>query len=89
MVTPSLNHYANYPFPLGLNGDIQETNAALAIQLAMHWLAARGGSDQSYEKLMTSPLSPEMLQGLATCRWSGRNEIIETNSATFYVDGAQ
>jgi len=38
---------------------------------------------------MQAPLSQEILQGLATCRWSGRNEIIDTNTATYYLDGAQ
>ncbi|UJR30505.1 hypothetical protein I4U23_018036 [Adineta vaga] len=85
-IAPRLDDYPNYPFHLGLNGEVQETNAALAIQLAFHWLNARG--DQSYEKLMAAPLSTQVLQGLATCRWSGRNEIVETNSATYYLDGA-
>jgi len=38
---------------------------------------------------METPLSKEILQGLATCRWSGRNELIDTNTATYYLDGAQ
>lgn len=46
-------------------------------------------SDQSYDKLMETSLSTEILQGLATCRWSGRNEIVETDTATYYLDGAQ
>lgn len=38
---------------------------------------------------MQSPLSKEILQGLATCRWSGRNESVDINAAKFYLDGAQ
>lgn len=38
---------------------------------------------------METSLSTEILQGLATCRWSGRNEIVETDTATYYLDGAQ
>ncbi len=45
--------------------------------------------EQSYDELMNTPLSKEILQGLATCRWSGRNEIVDINTATFYLDGAQ
>jgi folylpolyglutamate synthase/dihydropteroate synthase len=38
---------------------------------------------------MEAPLSKEILQGLATCRWPGRNEIVDIDAATFYLDGAQ
>lgn len=38
---------------------------------------------------MTKPLSKEILQGLATCRWLGRNQIVDTAHATYYLDGAQ
>jgi folylpolyglutamate synthase/dihydropteroate synthase len=44
---------------------------------------------QHYESLMQSPLSKEVLRGLASCRWSGRNEIIDTDKAIYYIDGAQ
>ncbi|CAF0978676.1 unnamed protein product [Adineta steineri] len=85
-IAPSLNHYSNYPFSLSLAGDIQEINASLAIQLVFHWLSARAG--KSYNELLEAPLSKEILQGLATCRWSGRNELVTTNTATYYLDGA-
>ena len=45
--------------------------------------------DQSYDRLMEASLSKKILQGLAACRWSGRNEIVETDTATYYLDGAQ
>ena len=86
-IAPPLNQYLNYPFRLSLAGDVQEINASLAIQLALRWLDARGV--QPYDKLVQEPLSKEILQGLATCRWSGRNEIVDTKAATFYLDGAQ
>jgi hypothetical protein len=38
---------------------------------------------------MNRKLSEQVLQGLATCSWAGRNQIITTNNATFYIDGAQ
>ena len=44
---------------------------------------------QSYDKMMNAPLSTQVLEGLRTCRWSGRNEIVETSKATYYLDGAQ
>ena len=87
MLAPPLSQYPNYPFRLSLAGEVQEINASLAIQLVLHWLHARGG--QSYDQLMQTPLSKEMLQGLATCRWSGRNEVIDTGNAIYYIDGAQ
>ncbi|CAF4534495.1 unnamed protein product [Rotaria sp. Silwood1] len=85
-IAPPLNHYPNYPFQLSLAGDVQEINASLAIELVFHWLHAREG--QSYDKLRAAPLNEKILQGLATCRWSGRNEIVDTSNATYYVDGA-
>lgn len=86
IVAPPLNNYSNYPFQLSLDGHIQEINASVAIQLVFHWLHVQGV--QSYDKLVESPLSKEILQGLATCRWSGRNEIFDTDTATYYLDGA-
>lgn len=107
MVAPPLNTYPNYPFRLSLAGEIQEINAAIAVQLVFHWLAARGGRRslrlikerfftavlhflvKSYDQLSKSPLDPEILHGLATCRWAGRNEVIVRETATYYIDGAQ
>jgi folylpolyglutamate synthase/dihydropteroate synthase len=38
---------------------------------------------------METPFDKQILQGLATCRWSGRNEIVDANTAMYYLDGAQ
>ncbi|CAF1432683.1 unnamed protein product [Rotaria sordida] len=85
-IASPLNSYLNYPFQISLAGDVQEINASLAIELVFHWLHAREGL--SYDELKNAPLNNKILQGLATCRWSGRNEIVDTPNATYYLDGA-
>ncbi|UJR32965.1 hypothetical protein I4U23_020428 [Adineta vaga] len=85
-VAPTLNQYSNYPFRLALDGDIQEVNASLAVQLVFRWLDNR--KVYSYDELMRTPLSQEIRQGLAACQWAGRNEIIDSDIATYYLDGA-
>lgn len=86
MVVPPLKEYRNYPFRLSLAGDVQEINAAIAIQLVFHWLNAQ--KIRSYEELMKTSLSDEILRGLSTCQWLGRNQVMETEKATYYIDGA-
>lgn len=41
MIVPPLKEYRDYPFLLSLAGDVQEINAAIAIQLVFHWLNAQ------------------------------------------------
>ena len=47
IVAPPLKTYPNYPFHLSLAGDVQEINAAIAIQLVFRWLSARRGRSKA------------------------------------------
>ncbi|CAF2032221.1 unnamed protein product [Rotaria magnacalcarata] len=85
-IASPLNHYSSYPFQISLAGDVQEINASLAIDLVFHWLQARTG--ESYDQLKNGPLNKNILQGLATCQWLGRNQVVDTKNATYYLDGA-
>jgi len=66
---------------LGISGDYQKLNAALAVQLAYCWLN---------NGLLATPLSLDMsfIKGLEDCQWNGRAQIIKFNRVTFYLDGA-
>lgn len=43
-VCPPLQHYgwSQHPIHLGLSGEVQQTNASLALQLAHAWLSKQG-----------------------------------------------
>ncbi|EMG50824.1 MET7 Folylpolyglutamate synthase [Candida maltosa Xu316] len=78
---------------LGLSGDFQKQNAALAIRLANTHLKAIGvkedlpefNADGTIDKLST-----KFLAGLANVDWPGRCQIIRNNpeGITWYIDGA-
>lgn len=79
-------------YTLGIEGDHQLTNAALALALALSYTADKRGespwnavqpfmvsSSPSPPRVDMSPLlvqDPSMAQGLAACRWPGRCQII-------------
>ena len=66
---------------LGISGNYQKLNAALAVQLAYCWLN---------KGLLATPLSLDFsfIEGLEKCQWYGRAQIIKCNKVTFYLDGA-
>lgn len=62
---------------LGLAGDFQVANAALAVSLCDAFFARREGADPWELTLpLTTPLSPAYLAGLAATRFPGRAQII-------------
>ncbi|XP_004348304.2 folylpolyglutamate synthetase [Capsaspora owczarzaki ATCC 30864] len=72
---------------LGLNGDHQQMNAAVAAQIAQIWL----GKHRPEAALKEGVLSRPFLDGLAKCRWPGRNQtaIHSSNSnIRLWLDGA-
>ncbi|RHY84676.1 hypothetical protein DYB26_014106 [Aphanomyces astaci] len=72
---------------LGMHGQYQRVNAALAVVLASAWLAARHGTPLPPFHRM---ISPTTLQGLNQAFWPGRSQTIEDplSTAVFHVDGA-
>ncbi|KAM6431555.1 folylpolyglutamate synthase, mitochondrial isoform 2-T2 [Liasis olivaceus] len=94
----------NRPLQLGLAGDHQRSNAALALQLSRTWLGRCGYLDTDELKDLWLPselpakrvphLAPAfkpaqpMVQGLQEAVWLGRNQVLHHGPVTWYVDGA-
>eukprot|EP00873_Tetraselmis_striata_P009562 jgi/Tetstr1/429826/TSEL_019693.t1 len=91
------------PVVLGLAGDHQRDNAAVAVQLAARWM--RGASERAelahlkplLASLERGELPPPLLQGLAAASWPGRAQVIHDTQdgqppsgagVSFYLDGA-
>ncbi|KAG5063733.1 hypothetical protein JHK85_004916 [Glycine max] len=87
---------------LGLSGDHQFYNAALAVSLSRCWLQRTGNWGKKYQK--DSNLPDEFIRGLSTAHFSGRAQIVYDSSPNsdcseilskncggeliFYLDGA-
>ncbi|XP_060107634.1 folylpolyglutamate synthase, mitochondrial isoform X1 [Heteronotia binoei] len=92
------------PLRLGLAGDHQRSNAALALQLAHVWLEQQGYLDigELRDPWPSPELSPKkppplapvfrpgepMVQGLQATEWLGRNQVLHHGPLTWYIDGA-
>ncbi|KAM5332140.1 folylpolyglutamate synthase, mitochondrial isoform 3-T3 [Glossophaga mutica] len=88
------------PLTLGLEGEHQRSNAALALQLARCWLQQK--DHQGIGELRASgpsplgqlPLAPvfqptsHMRLGLQGTEWLGRTQVLRRGSLTWYLDGA-
>ncbi|XP_031810552.1 folylpolyglutamate synthase, mitochondrial isoform X3 [Sarcophilus harrisii] len=99
---PSLEAFEEeaQPLQLGLAGDHQRSNAALALQLARCWLQRQGhkGIGELRATRLTSqqslPLAPVfhptwiMKQGLWHTEWLGRTQVLRRGALTWYLDGA-
>ncbi|XP_037083253.1 folylpolyglutamate synthase, mitochondrial-like [Pollicipes pollicipes] len=84
---------------LGLAGQYQRQNAALALQLARYWRSARGDgafdpasapNSESAPLARAQPcqLTPVEARALADCRWPGRCQKVPRGSVAYYLDGA-
>uniref|UniRef100_A0A6I8NEW9 Folylpolyglutamate synthase n=2 Tax=Ornithorhynchus anatinus TaxID=9258 RepID=A0A6I8NEW9_ORNAN len=85
---------------LGLAGDHQRDNAALALQLARSWLQQHGHKGIGEPKvprqgprriLPSAPVfRPTLLmqQGLRDTEWLGRTQVLQHGPLTWYLDGA-
>ncbi|OWK10130.1 FPGS [Cervus elaphus hippelaphus] len=88
------------PLTLGLEGEHQRSNAALALQLARCWLQQKGYQDAGELKasrpslpgqLPLAPVfqpTPHMQQGLWHTEWPGRTQLLRRGPLTWYLDGA-
>ncbi|XP_006834862.1 PREDICTED: folylpolyglutamate synthase, mitochondrial isoform X2 [Chrysochloris asiatica] len=88
------------PLTLGLEGDHQRSNAALALQLARCWLQRQdypGIGELKASKpspLRQLPLAPvfqltsHMRHGLRDTEWPGRTQVLQRGPLTWYLDGA-
>jgi folylpolyglutamate synthase len=75
---------------LGLGGDFQKENAALAASLAACHLRRLGISGNVPEHGLTSPetLPGNFVAGLQTVEWPGRCQILKEGNLTWFLDGA-
>ncbi|XP_030149009.1 folylpolyglutamate synthase, mitochondrial isoform X1 [Lynx canadensis] len=88
------------PLTLGLEGEHQRSNAALALQLARCWLQQkdyRGIGELKVSRpslLRQMPLAPvflpttHMRHGLRDTEWLGRTQVLRRGPLTWYLDGA-
>uniref|UniRef100_A0A8C5KT01 Folylpolyglutamate synthase n=1 Tax=Jaculus jaculus TaxID=51337 RepID=A0A8C5KT01_JACJA len=88
------------PLTLGLEGEHQRSNAALALQLAHCWLQQQDHLDiQELKGSRLSvphqlPLAPvfqltsHMRHGLRDAEWPGRTQVLRRGSLIWYLDGA-
>uniref|UniRef100_A0A8C6YGD8 tetrahydrofolate synthase n=1 Tax=Naja naja TaxID=35670 RepID=A0A8C6YGD8_NAJNA len=84
---------------LGLAGDHQRSNAALALQLSHTWLDHTGelkdswrtsGAPSKRVPCLAPAFKPDqpMVQGLQATVWLGRNQVLHHGPVTWYIDGA-
>lgn len=78
---------------LGLAGDFQAQNAAVAVKLADIHLRKLGAPDSELPTWGDSPsLSEKFIEGLAKTRWDGRCQTLTNQenfeNVTWYIDGA-
>lgn len=92
-------HRGGTEISIGLAGEHQLENAALAVQLAATWESrfgkciprSRGALYRAEQVLKNHVLPSEYVQGLATVRWPGRGDIFtdsDSDNLTYFIDGA-
>jgi folylpolyglutamate synthase len=75
---------------LGLSGEVQRVNAALAVQAAELWkLRSRGrGLDEVSKWSCVHALSTDVADSLSRCWLPGRAQLLRSDDVTFCIDGA-
>ncbi|KAH9500752.1 hypothetical protein Btru_076392 [Bulinus truncatus] len=87
-----------YNFTLGIAGDKQRENAAIAVQLFHMWKNYRLNKCQVLDypmngvadipRLLCQHLDEATIEGLSKCHWPGRAHVIGRPGVTYYLDGA-
>uniref|UniRef100_A0A7I4XZX7 Folylpolyglutamate synthase n=2 Tax=Haemonchus contortus TaxID=6289 RepID=A0A7I4XZX7_HAECO len=93
--------YESYSFATGtvsagIDGEHQKVNISLALQLTRAWLKRMGREEDVYPEACENewhigqPFSvPQLVvEGIESCRWPGRSQIVNTERITYYLDGA-
>merc|ERR1712130_257840 len=87
--------WGNAPQVLGLEGEVQRSNASLGLALASHFLAVTRGLP--LPSLLPTPLLPSLAplpvtdmiaRGLMETRWPGRSQVISRPGIDWCLDGA-
>ncbi|XP_078486930.1 folylpolyglutamate synthase, mitochondrial-like [Ciona intestinalis] len=88
-IVPNFDSYPkSHDLTLGLSGDHQKLNASLATQLANCWLQRTSMTPIMTSPNLLFPLNETFQQGLQSCVWNGRGQVIKFRSVSFYLDGA-
>ncbi|RWS13433.1 folylpolyglutamate synthase: mitochondrial-like isoform X1 [Dinothrombium tinctorium] len=98
-ICPSLSSYSTEngkPPIVGIAGEAQSTNASLALQLCSHWLkVTKNGfvsmpTENITEAIKAEPflICRKQLEGLKSCKWPGRCQLISKDNIHFFLDGA-
>lgn len=73
---------------LGIESEIQASNASLAIQLSNCWIATtQFNSNHSRSQQLVLSLEATY-RAISSCRWPGRTQLLKGKMADFYLDGA-
>ncbi|BBN12887.1 folylpolyglutamate synthase [Marchantia polymorpha subsp. ruderalis] len=78
-VAPPLETYGLHNLQLGLKGDHQRLNAALAVALCKTWAWRTGNEEHWRSAMVTGGLPESYVRGLEKTRWPGRADIVEDN----------
>lgn len=70
---------------LGIPGQVQQSNASLAIALVQEHIKSLGLPSP---EITPTTLPPEIIAGLENARWPGRCDTRVGKDATWYCDGA-
>ncbi|GAB6021975.1 hypothetical protein CHUAL_006135 [Chamberlinius hualienensis] len=83
---------------LGLSCEVQEINAALAVQLISTWLHKYNnlgepnfqslGEDEMVSFGPTVEITDQISEGLRNCQWLGRYQVLKSDDIIYYLDGA-
>ncbi|XP_072175856.1 folylpolyglutamate synthase, mitochondrial-like [Diadema setosum] len=102
-ICPPLSAYETdgKAFELGIHGNFQRDNAALAVQLAKRWieekrpgrydfndLPVRSSADEGIPVVKPFVLPDPFIQGLKDCSLPGRQQVVRWKHVTFYCDTA-
>ncbi|GMT05069.1 hypothetical protein PENTCL1PPCAC_27243, partial [Pristionchus entomophagus] len=85
------------PLQVGIDGEHQKTNLALALQLARGWLRRERpemerklwtGEETSWSAGAPFAVPSQWAEAIGHCHWPGRSQILERGSRRFFLDGA-
>lgn len=98
-IVPELSSYKyENGLKLSIYLEAYAMNASLAIQLSHAWIrrtrgsikpmVPRNGTCKIDDHILVDVLTKETVKGLKEFRWPGRYQVVKTDYAEFYLDGA-
>lgn len=95
-VVPQWHEYPIQQINMIMAGEHQKLNASLALQLCRRWLiekdrwtnASTSARPTKGVSRFSDGLPAPFKDGIETCRWPGRHQVIYRDHVTYYLDGA-